>query len=1078
MYNIFQGLHQGLLPWRIEAYLMAFTRDPSDAGFHSLLEAFPLALIEGDFSEVRKRLESLRASGVSDFKAYFQQNPGEVPTCVSLARALAVNQKAIQLFEADLPEEFLREWNSTLASQAEAAWRELFIAFLAGHLVYEQTIALKTLRGSEIQLVFHAEIEPGYALDWSRMLISLTDISERLRFEEILIRAKREWESLFDAMSDMAVITDVPGKIIRCNKATILYLQRSFTDVLGNSIEQVWPGVLTPDQHLEADQDQVFQFPNKGQWFSVIRNPLYLHESLYGYIYIFSNITELIRARKEAEQQKLYFEALLLNSPVATVILDLQQRVHSDNPAFEELFGYSTDELVGKNLDLLISDDEFFGEANDLTRQVYSGEMVKSISKRRRKDGSRVDVSILAVPVTVNGRVVSFLGMYVDISEIMRARREAEEASRAKSEFLANMSHEIRTPMNGVIGMAELTLATSLTDEQRDYLQTIKDSGLALLGLLNDILDFSKIEAGQLDLENISFDLRTTVESTVHSIVSRTEKKGLELACLIHHDIPHMVVGDPGRIRQILINLIGNATKFSEAGEIFIRVRVEDQTDTHATILFSVTDTGIGIPADRLDAIFERFVQVDGSTTRKYGGTGLGLSISYQLVQLMGGKMGVESELGKGSTFWFAVPMEKSSEVEAAVLPIPVDPKTLHILGVDDNQTNRTILAKMLDSAGFRVDTVSQGIDVVPRLRQAKEIGDPFRLVLLDMQMPEMNGEQTLEAIKQDPFVHEVPVVILTSLGQRGDVANLKEKGCEGYLLKPVRQKDLFDTIVAVVGHLDQGRKMPASSLITRHVLSEQKRRDKWILLAEDNPTNQKLMTRLLMTAGYSVDTVENGEEAVEAAKNKPYSLILMDGSMPVMDGMEATRLIRAQESEGDHIPIVALTAHAMKGDREHFLEVGMDGYVTKPIDVDELFAVIERLARVPPSTFGLKMAIPVTEPPSAEPFNILDALPRFDNDEKFLMELLSDFVKDLPSKAKAAQDALQAQDRPTLTRIAHSIKGLAATFSAVRLADIAARLEALGLKGDPLLISDLLQDIRAETAVIESYYDRLTSAQ
>jgi PAS domain S-box-containing protein len=1038
---------------------------------NDLFEALPLALIEVDFSDVKKRLDGLSISGVFDFQSHYQENPGEMLQVISQAGILAVNQRALDLFGTPGREEFLKAWPDALSGQLQTAWGEVLLALLEGGTASEQTIALQTLHGKTIHAVFRAALDSGSTQDWSHLLLTFNDTTDRLQFEEVLIRAKREWEALFDAMRDLVMIINLDGRIIRCNKASIHYLKNSFQEVIGQPIEQVWPAAWLPELGLPEALEHAFQFPDHDQWFSVNKSPIYMQDTLYGFILFFSNITELMRARNDAEQQKLFFESLLIHSPVATVILDLQQRVHAPNPAFVNLFGYSHQELAGKNLDLLISDDANFAEANELTRKVYSGDLVKAIGKRHRKDGSQVDVSILAVPVVVKGKVVSFLGMYHDITEIMRARREAEEASRAKSEFLANMSHEIRTPMNGVIGMTELALATTLNDEQRDYLQSIRESAYALLGLLNDILDFSKIEAGQLDLENINFDLRTTVENTVHSIVARAEKKGLEFACLIHHDIPSLVVGDPGRIRQILVNLIGNAIKFTEYGEIFIRANVESRTDEQATIRFSVTDTGIGIPEDRLEAIFERFVQADGSTTRRFGGTGLGLSISHQLVQLMGGKMGVESQLGKGSTFWFTIPLQESSEAQVLKPVMAIDPATVHILGVDDNHTNRTILSRMLESVGFRVDTVAHGADILPKLHSAKEIGDPFHLVLLDLQMPEMSGEQALDTMRNDPLGRAIPVVVLTSMGMRGDVVKLKEKGCEGYLLKPVRQRDLIDTIAAVIGRQGESRRFPTRPLITRHVLSEQKRQAKCILLADDNLTNLKLVSRLLATAGYAVETVENGEQAVQAARKKRYSLILMDGSMPVMDGLEATRLIRSLEEQNDYTPIIALTAHAMKGDRERFLEAGMDGYLTKPVSMDEMLSTIEHFSRPATATAELQMAPPEGETASEMPYNIESALPRFANDRVFLIELLTDFITGLPLKIDTMHKALQEQDRPTLGRHAHSIKGLAATFSATRLTEISARIEQSASDGSVLSLSDLLQQLSAEVSVMERYF-------
>jgi len=666
-------------------------------------------------------------------------------------------------------------------------------------------------------------------------------------------------------------------------------------------------------------------------------NPKKVHD---GTIWMFDDITEEKQAEDELLRQKLFFESLVSTSPVAIVVLDGAGKISSCNPAFEKLYGYSSAEVVNEDLDSLLTTPEMVTEAREITHKVTNG-AVHEIGKRKRKDGTLVDVEIFGVPIIINGKNVGSLGLYHDISDLLQARHEAEEANIAKSEFLANMSHEIRTPMNGVIGMLELALDTQLTAEQRDFLNVSMQSAELLLGLINDILDFSKIEAKKLVLENIDFNLRNTVEDVAYTLAKKAQDKGLELACLIHPDLLSDIRGDPGRIRQIIVNLAGNAIKFTNQGEIVIRAEPLEVTDTSVKIHFSIQDTGIGIPPERQEHIFDRFTQADGSTTRKYGGTGLGLAISKQLVDLMNGQIGVISTLGEGSTFWFDITFQKQPEGKGRPLMqvSPAQLKDVHILGVDDNATNRMILTKVVEGFGCRFEVAASGEEGVQMLQTAVKAGDPFKLILLDMQMPGLDGEQTAKMIKADPALSDLKIVILTSMGQRGDAVRLEQLGCNGYLLKPVKQQVLKDMLISTIGMAEEEKPV----LVTRHILSEQRRQGKTILLAEDNPVNQRLAIVLLQKAGYSVDAVSNGKQAVDQVKKKEYHAVLMDVQMPEMDGFDATRLIREWEKEvGGHIPIIAMTAYALKGDQERCLQAGMDDYTMKPLNMQAFLKTID----------------------------------------------------------------------------------------------------------------------------------------
>ncbi|MBA4379739.1 MAG: hybrid sensor histidine kinase/response regulator [Anaerolinea sp.] len=923
------------------------------------------------------------------------------------------------------------------------------------------------------------------------------EVEERRQTEMLISAGKKAWETTFDAVTDLIIMTDDKDNILRCNLSVSKQLGRTFQELIGQPLASVL---------FHCDQDEVswnrqsgdITFPCLEGSYEASVYPVLVKDLPSQTLYIFRNVTARRQAEAELLRQKQYFEALVFNSPTAIVVLDNNERIVSCNPAFETLFGYAKDEIKGASIDELVTTPETAEQAVRYTEQAMSGS-VHGFGQRRCKDGTLVEVEIFGVPIIVGGEKVGALGIYHDISDLTRARREAEEASRAKSEFLANMSHEIRTPMNGVIGMLELALDTSLTPEQRDYLNTSLQSAEELLTLLNDILDFSKIEARRLDLELIDFNLRNTVEDVAYTLAKRAQDKGLEMAALIHPDIYSNLRGDPGRVRQILVNLVGNAIKFTERGEVVIRAEPVSVAETHATVRFSVQDTGIGIPPERQAAVFERFTQADGSTTRKFGGSGLGLTISKQLVEAMGGAIGVESEPGKGSTFWFRVQFEKQAEDQVEQPPSPVDLLDTHILCIDDNATNRMILIKMLSGFGCRVDAVESGAEGLDMLRAAHRAHDPYRLILLDMQMPGMDGEQTARAIKSDPTGRDVKIIILTSMGERGDVKRLDALGCSAYLHKPVKQLLLYEALVAVLG--SQPRKPGTGRLVTRHTLSEQKRQGLRILLAEDNLINQKLAVVLLQKAGFSVDTVENGLQAIEKVQKEPYNAVLMDVQMPEMDGFEATRRIRRWEGGEKHIPIIAMTAHVLKGDRERCLEAGMDDYVSKPLEPQAFLAALDRWALPhaegaprpadkmetcaaqpdPVPAEGLPADAPVRSFITAEtdtPLDLQTALPRFNDDRAFFLELCQEFMAHLPDRIQGMQAALKSGDANTLSRLAHNLKGISANFSAGPLSGLAAQLETLDKQEDLTAALALLEQIEIESDRLREFAQHLLGAK
>jgi PAS domain S-box-containing protein len=934
----------------------------------------------------------------------------------------------------------------------------------------------ETMRTGRFRTVTRRTRKDGTLVDVDLLAVTVSVDSEPTGYYVLyhdiseLQRQKRYYESLVEVSPTAIATVDIDANVTSWNPAAA----RLFGYTAAEAIERSIDDVVAQDARFQSEAVDLTQRGLAGEEVNLVTQrprrdgslvdvevraaPIVVGGEVVGMFVIYHDISEL-------QRQKRYYESLLESSPSAIVTIDLDATVTSWNPAAERLFGYTRDEAVGQNIDELVAGrGDLRKEAEDMNRRGATEGRAHLVSRRMRKDGSLVDVHIVGAPIVVSGEQVGLYAIYSDVSELQRARREAEAATEAKSAFLATMSHEIRTPMNAVIGMTELLLGTRLDPEQRSFADVIRTSGEALFSVINDILDFSKIEAGRLDLELHPFDLRECVESAMELVAPTASEKALDLAYLLDPTAPEALVGDAARLRQILLNLLNNAVKFTEWGEVVMTIDAEplDQGDgpgTRYRVHFAVRDTGIGIPPERLETLFESFTQLDASTTRRYGGTGLGLAISRRLTEAMGGMIWVESRVGEGSTFHFTV---DASEAPSPVRSYEAETVALlqgrRVLIVDDNATNRHIARAYVESWGMvALDTGSprEAVEWVHR-------GDPFDAAILDMHMPELDGLAVAEEIRRYRDAERLPLILLTSLGRREEASG----GIlfAAHLTKPIRPSQLYDALLDALGEGVSAAPLGGAEEAPTHAASSGLQ----ILVAEDNAVNQRLALLMLDKLGYRGDVVSNGAEALEALERRRYDVVLMDVQMPELDGLEATRRIHERwASARPHI--IAVTAGAMNEERERCLAAGMDDYLSKPIRIEELSAALgalrqpeaERTSRPPPAS------------PEQSRTSALDAAAlarlRETLGDAATAEIVGTFLAEGPPLLSVLHLAVERGDADGLRRAAHTLKSNAATFGAAALAELCRELEAIGEAGTVAGTAELLARVDAEHERVRS---------
>jgi two-component system sensor histidine kinase/response regulator len=922
------------------------------------------------------------------------------------------------------------------------------------------------------------------------------DITDRRRAELERLESEAKYRSLFESSKDVVFITTTDGRLIDVNNSGAEIFGAPREELLKTEIKSIYadPDDREPLINELSTKGFVKDYPvdlknKQGKVFHTLMTAGVFNDqdgNQIGFQGIIRDITQYKRAEEAARREYAKLQAMISGMEAGVVFADADCVIVETNDYFCQLTRLHRSDILGKRVQSVLGDlfghdlcerapdfrimdethplvvQKSLGDQEVILRAqaIYSGELYDGVVFTLTNVTELV-VARRQVEEAYNELENANLQLKQTMEQTHRLALESQAANVAKSKFLANMSHEIRTPLNGIIGMAELLMESELGGEQREYLHLVLESATSLLSLINDILDFSKIEAGKLDLDAIPFSLRGCVGDILKSQAMRAHNKGLELTFYMDPDVPDTVVGDPGRLRQVVVNLVGNAVKFTEKGQVEIEVEKESQDAGEVILHFSVRDTGIGIPPGKLDMIFDAFSQADSSTTREHGGTGLGLAITKQLVEIMGGRIWVESRLDEGSTFHFTTTLalqEQHQEVPPKAELVEL--RGLAVLVVDDNPTTRKYLTSVLANWAMEPTGVAGAGEALPELERAVDSGSPYGLALIDADMPVVDGFALAADVLSNPKLSKIPVIMLTTTGQRGDAARCRQMGIAAYISKPVKQSGLLDAIVTVLGKVT--KEEPGRALVTRHSLRESGSRLR-ILLAEDNPVNQKMAVAVLERRGHSVKPVSSGKAVLQILEGERFDLVLMDVQMPDMNGFAATAAIRNREKEaGYHTPIIAMTAHAMKGDRERCLQVGMDDYVAKPIQSEQLFEVIERVIK------RMKEMKPTDAKP---PINMVVAMRNMEGDKDLLAELVEIFVEDYPLRLSEINEALAREDAKTVEHTAHSLKGALGNLGAEAGQRLALRLETLGRDGNLEEAKSAVDDLAKELGRIKELF-------
>ncbi|MDP2216680.1 MAG: PAS domain S-box protein [Methanolobus sp.] len=941
------------------------------------------------------------------------------------------------------------------------------------------------------------------------------DITDKWYAEQTIRDLNQLNQSTLDSLDANICVLDEIGTIIKTNKSW-----KDFAIANSADLEKVSEGtnyIQTAKDSKGSDSDLALQFargiedvmngsaenfeleypchsPEEERWFVGKVCPFQGTNSFPRKVVVSHiNITERKKSEQALQAEEARMRAITESTQDAILMMDPAGDISFWNSAAERIFGYMSGEAIGQNLHLLLAPQRYHAAHKEklplFLKTGLGGAVGKTVElEALHKNGGEISVEMslsslelsdgwhaVGVMREITERKLADEKMRTYAEEVEKKNKEldialtkAEDGARVKSEFLANMSHEIRTPMNGVIGMTGLLLDTRLDEEQRHYVETVQTSGEALLEIINDVLDFSKIEAGKLELEILDFDLHSVLDGFAAMLSIRAHDKGLEFICAAEPDVPAYIRGDTGRLQQVLTNLTGNAIKFTHHGEVSVRVNLVSETDTEAMLRFSVRDTGIGIPKNKISLLFNQFYQVDASTTRQYGGTGLGLAISKQLVELMGGEIGMKSEQGKGSEFWFTVRFAKQPYRERNKL-LPADIQSARILVVDDNATNREILVAQISSWGANPVEAVDGPMALQALYRAHEDREPFHVAILDMHMPGMDGLTLARIIKSDEKFESTCLIMLSSMGQWSASGQLEKNHFEAYLTKPVRQSELFEKLSTIL--TPDNEKQKSHSSVTEHATSMQKIKNVRILLAEDNIVNQKVAQSMLKKMGLRVDTVANGAEALKTLQTLPYDLVLMDVQMPEMDGLEATRLIRQPESAvlNRNIPIIAMTAHAMKGDRERFIEAGMDDYISKPVSLKSLMELLDKWLEVVRKGKTEDSSSPSDTETFAKPliFDREALFERIMDDEELARSLIAIFLKQVPEQIRELRENVDKREMKNILWCSHKIKGTSANLGGMVLSSLAFEMEQAAMQGEYNKIITIMPDMEKQFDIL-----------